>query len=126
MTKRLVFTGLMSVILAGPAFGGFPHNVTGTWTLIANRAQDTLVISSQAETGRCRTIVGSIVTDVGPDALTGFYCPSTGRIFFIRLSSGTPSQVYEGHLAEGGPVNRIGGTFANMARPAEFGWSAFK
>ena len=107
---------------SGSAWAAFPDSVTGTWNAILNQTSTTIVINSQSTTGKCREISGTIQST----NINGFYCPATGRIFFLRKSATTNDtfQVYSGNLAQDAAVDRMAGTFADINTNAEFAWSA--
>jgi hypothetical protein len=90
-----------------------------------NQTSTTIVINSQGTAGKCKAIAGTIQ---GTTNLQGFYCPATGRIFFVRkfVSSNDTSQIYSGNLAADATIDRMGGTFADITVNEEFGWSASK
>ena len=89
-----------------------------------NQSAHTINISSQGTISWCKKIAGTISTD----KIQGFYCPTTGRIVFLRIYavSNDTSQVYDGNLAEVGATDRMGGTFAEMSWSGEFSWIASK
>jgi hypothetical protein len=131
LARAALFGIALFMVGGGSAWAGvFPRNVIGTWEIINGQAHDTLVISSQADTGRrCESLSGNLINDAGSNPVTGFYCPPTGRIVFVRLrTTGAVYQVYSGNLAEKGTIYRMAGTFADFSVDdlAEYGWSASK
>jgi hypothetical protein len=108
-----------------PAFCAFPDSVVGTWNAILNQTAKTIVINTQRTAGKCKSIAGTIQ---GTTNLQGFYCPATGRIFFVRkfVSNNDTSQVCNGNLATDAALDRMSGTFADLNSKGEFGWSASK
>jgi hypothetical protein len=62
--------------------------------------------------GVCKRITGTIFGD----PLEGRYCPSSGRIVFMRrTAAGTPTQLYQGFVGSSGrPLG--GGQYANILR----------
>lgn len=75
--------------------------------MLANQNSPVLTITSQGVSGKCRPIGGTIVdADTGAnDIITGFYCPSSGRISFLRNNSTTnvTFQVFVGDLSDAPP-----------------------
>src|SRR5262245_56033838 len=102
-------------LLGAPAQAGAvnPFSVKGTWKIDGNQSVgESPVIFSQTPSvvSACAYISGTIAGD----AITGFYCKSTGRIVFARFSAGGPlAQVYQGMLADTGTTKRMAGTFAD-------------
>jgi hypothetical protein len=91
---------------------GWPGSVVGNWSVLGNQSPGTLSIASQASTGLCRAISGTIYGN----PIQGFYCPYSGRIHFVRKSAQTNDtyQVWTGNLSQAGTVNRMGGTFTSV------------
>jgi len=124
--------GFSALLAATPAFAAWPNSVVGTWSVTANQSTLALVVTSQASTGACRAIAGTL-DDVpsGQDStIQGFYCPGTGRIQFLRINAdGATFQVYTGNLAGSGATQRMAGTFAQddpVAALGEYAFSADK
>ncbi|WP_392534377.1 hypothetical protein [Nostoc sp. C117] len=87
---------------------GWPTSVVGTWNVTANQTSGQLVITFQDTTGQCRKILGTIFGN----SIVGFYCPSSGRIHFLRKdSSGFTIQDYSANLSQAGTKNYISGVF---------------
>jgi hypothetical protein len=84
--------------------------VVGTWGATANQTPLTIVISSQASTGKCPVITGTIFQGVSPTTLSGVYCPGSGRIVFTRTAP-TLKQVYSANLSDNGQTLYMGGLF---------------
>jgi hypothetical protein len=100
-----------NVALAAP-----PPSVVGNWTVVGNQSNGVLVIRSQAATGACRQIGGTIYGN----PIEGFYCPSTGRIHFVRKAAATNDtfQSWLGSVGEdGAAMDFMGGTFV-VSMPA--------
>lgn len=87
-----------------------------TWTLQTNLAPIQLVITTQGNSGApgsatCRNINGNLDDDT---PISGWYCPSNGRIHFVHKNqdSGNAVRVFFGNVngdALGQPVSMIGG-----------------
>ena len=92
---------------------GWPSSVIGRWPMAANRSIGVLSITSQASSGQCKAIAGTIFGN----NIKGFYCPGSGRIGFIRESNqgNIPVQFYSGNVSQTGnlAVLAIGGTVTN-------------
>ncbi|MBD2515318.1 hypothetical protein H6G93_09900 [Nostoc sp. FACHB-973] len=89
---------------------GWPASVAGTWSVVGNQSVGSLVINQPSSTLNCKPISGTIF---GTTAIEGFYCPSSGRIAFVRKSSNNfPYQYYQGNLSQTGSTLRIGGSFS--------------
>jgi hypothetical protein len=106
-----------AALTVGTASAARPDSVRNTtWTLQTNRAPAQLVIATQFESGApgnaiCRLIDGTIDDDT---AVSGWYCPSNGRIHFVHKNqdSGDAVRVFFGNVngdALGHPVSIIGG-----------------
>jgi hypothetical protein len=108
----------------------WPASVVGTWDAIADQSPLTITISSQASSGRCRAISGTIVDLVnGTSNLVGFYCPTTGRFNFARNdpTSGVTFQDYSGNVSDNGSTLYMGGVFAQVVQlVGEYNFSASK
>ncbi|MFN6528546.1 hypothetical protein [Nostoc sp. ChiSLP03a] len=88
---------------------GWPTSVAGTWSVVGNQSSGSLVITQPASALNCKPISGSIFGN----AIEGFYCPSSGRIAFVRKSSSNfPYQYYQGNLSQTDSTLRIGGSFS--------------
>jgi hypothetical protein len=97
----------------------WPASVVGTWDMFADQNSPVLTITSQGPSGKCRPIAGTMVDPAtgANDVIAGFYCPSSGRISFLRTgaSNGETYQAYVGNLSDKptrGNLQRMGGTFA--------------
>ena len=109
------FLAGMATLAAGLAMtggaqaDGWPSSVAGSWTIVANQSQSTLVLSQGAPGpgSQCLPIKGTAFNDT----VHGFYCPGSGRISFRR---GTADQTYVGNLSQAGTTNRIGGTWESL------------
>jgi hypothetical protein len=106
--------GIAAVVAGGAHADGWPTTVAGSWTIVANQMQSTLVLT-QASGGagsECQPIYGTAFADT----VHGFYCPGSGRISFRR---GLADQTYIGNLSQTGTTNRMGGTWESLG--GEFG-----
>jgi hypothetical protein len=119
-------------LAAGGAHAGqlWPSSVVGTWHAVADQSSLTITISSQAATGKCRQIAGTIVDNTGGGAtsnLLGFYCPTSGRFHFVRndAASRVTYQDYSGNVSDNGRRLYMGGIFAEVFTPANVGEYSF-
>jgi hypothetical protein len=107
-------------LFSGSAMAGenWPASVVGIWDGMGNQSALTITISSQASTGRCRPIAGTILDVASNDTsnLVGFYCPVTGRFNFARndVASGVTFQDYSGNVSDNGRRVFMGGVFADL------------
>jgi hypothetical protein len=137
MYKSISLAAAIAVAASfGPAHASsWPLSVVGTWDMLANQNSPVLTITSQGASGKCRPIGGTIVdTATGAnDIIIGFYCPSSGRISFLRNNSRTNDtfQVFVGNLSDAPPSGherRMGGTFLEETGTAailgEYEWFA--
>jgi hypothetical protein len=134
MIKYLALIAAVSIVAgAAQAASPWPAKVVGTWNGGANEDSLTITISSQASTGDCRQIAGSLVDNtegVSSDIL-GFYCPATGRMAFRRTGTGETAafQNYTANLSVKGHTLYMGGVFSENATAAnvgEYPFYAFK
>lgn len=90
----------------------WPTSVVGSWNVRGNLNTGTLNITTQAGSGRCRAITGTVYGN----PIQGFYCVNTGRIYFARKlpANNDTVQVWSGHLSETAPTLLMGGTFASI------------
>jgi hypothetical protein len=87
-----------------------PLSVLGTWNIQANQTSGQLTVTFQGSAGTCRALGGTAFGQT----MTGVYCPSTGRIQFLRLNSILrAAQVFTGNVGDavGGLPLRMAGTF---------------
>jgi len=101
---------LAGFAIAGAAQAdGWPANVTGNWSIIANQASSTLVLKQGAPGpgSQCLPISGTAFGDT----VQGFYCPGSGRIAFKR---GVSLQTYVGNLSQLGTTVRMAGTWLSL------------
>ncbi len=115
---RAALVAALSCSLA--ALAAPPASVVGNWSIQANQTAGQLIVSQQGNTpGPCRLIVGSVFAR----AMNGIYCPSSGRIQFMRLNQNQRvDQVYTGNVGDaiaGSPL-RIGGTMTVTVPSAGF------
>ncbi len=132
MKKFLALAAILATVATGAAHAAspWPPNVVGKWSANANQFSLTLNITSQASSGYCRQIAGTIVdnTDGGAtDNLLGVYCPDSGRIAFTRAGVGAASayQNYTANLSQKSKVEYMGGVFSENATPANVGEYGF-
>ena len=94
-------------VIGGNAWAQRPANLAGTtWTLQTNRDTAQLVINTQFGPGapgnaECRGLDGTLNTT--PDIkVTGWYCPSTGRIHLVHrnLDSKIAVRVFTGNVSD--------------------------
>ncbi len=115
--KAIVTVTLATILLAaGTVSAARPANIARTtWTLQVNGGTETLTIDTQGGPGapgaaNCRSIRGQLqgIADV-----SGWYCPSTGRIHFVHrnLDSDLAVRVFTGNVSdevEGQPLQMAG------------------
>ncbi len=96
-----------ALLAAGAASAERPENLRDTtWTMQANRDVLQLVINTQGGPGapgaaQCRGLNGTLSTT--PDiVVTGWYCPSTGRIHLIHrnLDSKIAVRTFTGNVSD--------------------------
>jgi hypothetical protein len=113
-----------ALLAAGAASAQRPATLANTsWTLQANQTVLQLEIDTQSGAGApgaavCRHINGTINTT--PDiVVTGWYCPSTGRIHFIHrnLDSSIAMRVFTGNVGDvvAGQPLQMAGTMTVLA-----------
>ena len=109
------FLAGVASLAAGFAFAvaaqadGWPADVSGSWSIIANQVGSTMVLTQGAAGAgsQCLPIHGTVFGDT----LEGFYCPGSGRIAFKRNVS---LQTYVGNLSQSGTATRMGGTWLSL------------
>jgi hypothetical protein len=132
MLKVCVFACAFAVAVTArtqsAAADGWPPRITGNWAVLGNFASGTLTISSQASSGQCQFIAGTVYGD----AIQGFYCPGSGRIQFVRKinSNNDTVQVWTGNVSQDSTVVHMAGTFTsvdpNGGSPGEYSFHADK
>lgn len=120
LVKYTAMAGCLGVLMLGDIAlaDGWPSRVVGRWPMAANRSIGVLDITSQANSGQCQAIAGTIFgagAGIIGNNVKGFYCPGSGRIGFVRQSKqgDLPIQFYSGNVSQTGRVIAIGGTVAN-------------
>jgi hypothetical protein len=112
--RSVLFATVASLLIATPVLAAeWPRSVVGIWGIQANQSPGTLEIVTQDRGEGCVRITGTIYNT---NVIEGFYCPSTGRISFLRKTTRNVSfQVFTGNLSQRIPGRRlwIGGTFAS-------------
>ena len=137
MYKNITLSAAIGVALSvGSAHASsWPASVVGTWDMMADQNSPVLTITSQGSSGKCRPIAGTLVdtATAANDDIAGFYCPSSGRISFLRIipSNNETFQVFIGNLSDKptrGNQQRMGGTFLEETGPTtllgEYEWFA--
>lgn len=116
-----ILVSLSLLLLSQTASAAYLTSVVGTWNVRANQTVGTMQITFQSASGSCRQILGSILGS----SMQGFYCPSTGRIQFLRKNSANDTyQVYSANLTSTtAAVNYMGGSFGSF--DAGFGEYSF-
>ncbi len=97
-----------ALLAAGNAFAERPANIANTtWTLQTNRDSTQLFIDTQGGAGapgasNCRSIRGVLGTPPPEIVVTGWYCPSTGRIHLVHrnLDSDIAVRVFTGNVSD--------------------------
>ena len=127
LMSAFVFGSLMLLSTSAIA-DGWPGSVIGNWNVVGNQSAGVLSITGQAAVGSCRRIVGTIYGN----PIEGWYCPSSGRISFVRKIAATndTTQAWIGNVSQAAAVLRIGGTFSAVApaggSPGEYNFQATK
>jgi hypothetical protein len=135
--KNISLAAALGVVLSfGSAqASSWPASVVGVWDMFADQNSPVLTITSQGSSGKCRAIAGTMADAAtgANDVIAGFYCPSSGRISFLRTgANNTPTfQAYVGNLSDKptrGNQQRMGGTFGEETGAAtslgEYEWFA--
>ena len=105
----------VGIALAGAASAAtWPASVQGKWGGPANTSNMQYNITVQKPGGKCPVIYGVItdLTNATVSSLSGFYCPGSGRIVFMRKdnTTGRVFQVYrqfDSHRDVAGPCWRL-------------------
>jgi hypothetical protein len=108
----IILAGLSLLLMSQLANAdGWPTSVVGTWSVRANNTVGTMHITFQQSTGQCQQILG----DIFGNPLQGFYCPSSGRIHFLRKIASTNDTVqdYSANLSQNAATNFMSGLFAS-------------
>lgn len=113
--RTRTWTGALAALLlaAGAALAAapkYPASVAGTWNVSANGFTGTMQLQQAGGKNLCRAVTG---TFFGAEPVSGFYCPSTGRLVFSRNGNGVTQQVFQaqlGRVAQGKPI--LAGSFA--------------
>jgi len=123
--RKTLFALAMVAAFSVSAFGAHPSSILGTWTGFANQTAVQLVIITQGTTGACQTITGTFsnVPSGGASNIVGFYCPSTGRVAFVRndITTNDTFQSYSANVSATGITLRMGGIFAQISPNAPLG-----
>lgn len=131
MKKYITLAALAALSLGNAAHAGqkWPTSVVGNWTAVANQSPLTISIATEASTGKCRQITGTITDNNtgGVDNLLGYYCPNSGRFAFTRAaaSNDVTYQTYSGNVSDTGSSLYMGGTFNELATASSVGEYAF-
>ncbi len=100
---------------AGP---NWPAKILGTWKGMSNQTSVVLKVATQAGSGKCQDITGTLQNvGGGTDSIFGYYCPSSGAVEFRRFSTAFSAaiQVYTGSLNQanaGAPHLFMAGAFS--------------
>jgi hypothetical protein len=110
---------------AASAKPNWPASIVGyTWTGVANQSLILVNVSSQTPGGKCQSIAGTVQDHAtgAIDNLSGYYCPSTGAVEFLRIPQGSnvAYQAYNLNLSQVPPPKNIGsllmsGTFSQYS-----------
>lgn len=102
--STLSLAALLSASAASASTPTWPTSVVGTWSGTSNLTSVNLTISTQKPAGHCQTIGGSMQDAAGGlvDPVSGYYCPSSGAMVFMRSLPGSqsPFQVYSLSLSQ--------------------------
>jgi hypothetical protein len=128
------FTAALIAGAAGQAMASaWPASVVGVWSMSANQSGLTLTISTQKGSGTCKVITGTLVDVFNgnqSNTIQGFYCPTSGRIHFLRIdtTTGQTFQVFAGNLSYPGSPTYMAGNFAEDggSTPGEYDFFASK
>ena len=105
-----VATLVAAQLYADVASAAPPPSVVGNWSILANQTFGQVIVSHQGPAGTCRALGGTAFGQ----PMSGIYCPSTGRIQFLRLNGNNRvAQVFTGNVGDvvvGSPLN-MAGTF---------------
>jgi hypothetical protein len=134
MTKTTIALSLavaMAAVVPSAKAAPWPASVLGTWQVRANQSHLTLKILTQAATGVCPVISGTLQDLASPivNNVEGFYCPGSGRISFLRKDKITNDtfQNWTGNLSDPGANVVIGGTFTSPSfNSGEYGFFTVK
>jgi hypothetical protein len=106
------------------AKGAWPAKIVGTWSGLSNQSPIVLTVSTQTPGGKCQSISGTLddVNGNYTDNVTGFYCPDSGAVEFLRYPTDSlvPFQVYSASLSQS-PAGKgvdgllMGGTFGQYS-----------
>ncbi len=112
LRKTIVAAALLAcAATSGASASTWPVSVVGVWTGDANGYPLSVNVSSQATAvGYCKSIAGTI-TDVNSgslSAMTGYYCPQSGAVAFMRKGSRNATfQVFSGSLDQVPPTGQL-------------------
>ena len=112
----------LSLLLFSQVVAAYPTSVVGNWAVRANQTPGNMNITFQSTAaGPCKLIQGNIFGS----PITGFYCPNTGRIQFLRKDAANNDtiQVYSANLTSAGSIQYMGGSFGSF--DAGFGEYSF-
>ena len=126
-TRRIaalaIIVGCAGASAASAATPVWPTKIVGTWKGLSNLSKIVLTVSSQATSGKCQSISGT-VEDVATGAvgnMLGYYCPASGAVEFLRYptNSSVAFQVYTANLSQKpapkGQGLLMGGVFGQYA-----------
>jgi hypothetical protein len=116
----LAAAGIATLGSTGAALAqAYPANVVGEWSIRANDTQlFTFTVQQESSDTPCALITG--IMGAPNDPITGYYCPATGAVSFLRNSANTGAtyQVFTGQVSWAGSssVNtQLTGNFTNYA-----------
>ena len=124
MRKLLNCAGVLAAltVAGGASAATWPTSVQGKWGGPANTSNMQYNITVQKPGGKCPVIYG-VITDLtyaSVSSLSGFYCPGSGRIVFMRKdnTTGRVFQVYRGNVSQisAGQTLVIGGTIIDYGQ----------
>ena len=120
--KKLLFGVSLAGMLATANIAladTWQSDLSGTWTLSLNVFPNitTLVIDPYTASPQGTDCQGIKGTMFGSDAITGFYCLKSGRIYFVRNNAGKIIQAWSGNVSQVpnpqfGQKLQMSGTFA--------------
>jgi hypothetical protein len=115
MSRKLALAvAVAAQLVAATASAAPPVSVIGNWSILGNQSFGQLIVTAQGAAGTCRAIVGTAFAN----PMQGFYCPSTGRIQFLRKNPANNDtiQIYTGNVGDfvAGLPMRMAGTFTSQ------------
>ncbi len=109
----LAIAALCLAATGASAATSWPANIVGSWSGLSDQSPIVVTVSTQTAGGKCQAISGTIEDVNGgfTGNMTGYYCPSSGAVEFLRYPTGSnvAFQVYSGSLSQSKPPKNDGG-----------------